>query len=237
VPATFGGVSAYDGWPVGVGRVVTDSTFQHFIDINLIGDPGTGVPAYAQQGFNASVTGQGNLAQFAQYWVNLVNWLAHPQVATTMLMAAVDHARQSATVRMSAGPGVAGHGEAVHGLGEIVTQIVDRHVPAALLRDVLQHAMPATHAQGVADWLASTRTGQPDVADAVDRALLHGFMGGAVLHALGLPREQSLAADVAAVAEHVVAAGLRGAAKALSTSRHRGIAQDLIALLAEKVPA
>ncbi len=237
VSATFGGVSAYDGWPVGVGRVVTDSTFHHFIDINLIGDPGVGVPAYAQQGFNASVTGQGYLAQFAQYWVNLVNWLAHPQVAAPMLMAAVDHARQSATVRMSAGPGVAGHGEAVHGLGEIVTQIIDRHVPTPLLRDVLQHVMPATHAQGVADWLASTRPGQPDVADAVDRVLLHGFMGGAVLHGLGLPQEQNLAADVAAVAQHVVEAGLRGAAKALSASRHHGIAQDLIALLAERVPA
>jgi hypothetical protein len=72
----------------------------------------------------------------------------------------------------------------VHGLGEIVTQLVDRHLPTPLLRDAVQHAMPTAHAQGVADWLASTRAGQPDAADAVDRVLLHGFMGGAVLHVL-----------------------------------------------------
>jgi hypothetical protein len=229
----FGGVSAYDGRPVSVGRIVTDSTFHHFVDINVTGDTGMNVPAYAVQGFNSSATGQSYLAQFAQYWINLVNWLLPATAAAPLLMAAVDHARTSVSVRMSAGPGVAAHGEAVHGLGEIVTQLVDRHLPAPLLRDAVQHAMPAAHAQGVADWLASTRAGQPDAADAVDRALLHGFMGGAVLHVLGLPKDQSLVADVAAVGPDVVHAGLRGAAKALTASRHQGIAQDLIALLDE----
>jgi hypothetical protein len=248
----FGGVSAYDGRPVGVGRIVTDSTFHHFVDINVIGDPGNTVPnpsptslnpdhgvvpVYARNGFNSSATGQGYLAQFAQYWLNLVNWLAPPTAAAPLLMAAVDHARTSASVRMTAGPGVAAHGEAVHGLGETVTHLIDRHLPAPLLRDVVHHAMPEAHAQGVADWLASARTSQPDVADAVDRVLLHGFMGGAVLHALGLSPGQSLTADVQTVARDVVHAGLRGAAKALTASKHSGIAGDLITLLAERVLA
>lgn len=246
-PVTFGGVSVYDGTPVGVGRIVTDSTFHHFVDINVIGDlasnaggdiivssqaPDNGIRA----GFTTS-NGQQFLAQFGQYWVNLVTWLANPVSAMPLLMAAVNQARQSVTVRMSAGTGVAEHGEAVHDLGEIVVQFIDRLIPAALLRDALQQAMPAAHAQGVADWLAGNPSGQPDVAAEVDRVLLHGFMGGAVLHGLGLPREQNLAADAEAVAHQVVHAGLKGAAKALAASGHNDVAQDLIALLAETVLA
>jgi hypothetical protein len=32
-------LSLYDGHKVGVGRVLTDSSFHHFLDLNLIGDP------------------------------------------------------------------------------------------------------------------------------------------------------------------------------------------------------
>src|SRR6516164_3303339 len=35
----FGVVCFYDGIPAGVGRVLTDSSFHHFVDINLTGDP------------------------------------------------------------------------------------------------------------------------------------------------------------------------------------------------------
>jgi hypothetical protein len=225
----FGGVSAYDGTPVNVGRIVTDSTFHHFVDINVIGDPGGAVPPYAVQGFRGSTTGQGYLAQFAAYWLNLVNWLANPKAAMLTLMAAVEHARQSVTIRKSAGAGVAEHGEALHDLGATVMQLLGRHLPMPMLRDALHHAMPASHAQGVATWLAKARTADPDRAVDVERVLLHGFMGGAVLHSLGLPREQDLAANGSA--EPVVRAGLTGAAKALTASRHRDIVEDLTALL------
>ena len=36
---SYGVIGAYDGRVAGVGRVVVDSTFHHFMDINLIGDP------------------------------------------------------------------------------------------------------------------------------------------------------------------------------------------------------
>ena len=238
---TFGGLSAYDGSPVGVGRIVTDSTFHHYVDINLTGDPGVAAvgngPAYAVQGFQASATGQGYLAQIAAYWLNLVNWLANPTTATALLMAAVERARQSVTVRESAGQGVAGHGEAVHDLGATVTQLVSRQVPVPMLRDALHHATPAGHAQAVADWLGDARAADPDRAADIDRVLLHGFMGGAVLHGLGLSREHSLTAAAPAAAEPVIRAGLAGAAKALAASRHRDSTRDLAALLTGKVPA
>ena len=32
-------LAAYDGHTVNVGRIVTDSSFHHFLDLNLLGDP------------------------------------------------------------------------------------------------------------------------------------------------------------------------------------------------------
>lgn len=37
MPHSFGLVSAYDGHPAGVGRITCDSTWHHFINVNLIG--------------------------------------------------------------------------------------------------------------------------------------------------------------------------------------------------------
>lgn len=41
-PKTFGVIGAYDGHAtdMGLGRVAVDSTWHHFFDLNLIGDPG-----------------------------------------------------------------------------------------------------------------------------------------------------------------------------------------------------
>src|SRR5258708_33314909 len=38
-PRSFGIVGAYDGHRANVGRIAVDSTWHHFFDINLIGDP------------------------------------------------------------------------------------------------------------------------------------------------------------------------------------------------------
>jgi hypothetical protein len=225
----FGAVSAYDGSPESVGRIVVQSTFHHFFDINILGDPATDVTdPQSKLGFTSSPY----LAQFEQYWVNLVTWLANPATAAALLLVAVDRARRSVSIRKAASPRVAAHGEAVNDLGELVTRLIDRHVPLPLLRDAVHHTMPATHAQRVATWLAEWREGEPEIAAAVDRVFMRGFMGGAVLHGLSYPREQQLAADVEATAPQVVQAGLRGAARALAASTHHNVAQPLIAILA-----
>ena len=119
----------------------------------------------------------------------------------------------------------AAHGSAVHDLGVVVTRLVDRHVPAPLLRDAVHHVMPVTHAQCVAKWLTETRDDQPELAAAVDHVLLNGFMGGATLHGLSYPREQHLAENVEVVTPQVARAGMRGAAKALAASRHHQAAE------------
>jgi hypothetical protein len=75
-PRSFGVVGAYDGQRVGIGRVVVDSTWHHFFDINLIGDPIA--PAPKTLGFKASASGQAVLAQIENYYRNIAFWIARP---------------------------------------------------------------------------------------------------------------------------------------------------------------
>jgi hypothetical protein len=72
----FGVIGAYDGHRVGVGRVAVDSTWHHFFDINLIGDPIAPFPK--TEGFNASTDGKAVLADIEAYYVNIGTWIARP---------------------------------------------------------------------------------------------------------------------------------------------------------------
>jgi hypothetical protein len=70
----FGVVCFYDGIPAGVGRVLTDSSFHHFVDINLTGDPlGRGGKT---AGFTISPQGQAILQGMTSYYQNTAFWLA-----------------------------------------------------------------------------------------------------------------------------------------------------------------
>jgi hypothetical protein len=78
-PKNRGIVCVYDGRQVGVGRIITGSTFHHYLDKNLWGDPGTA-------GTNAPPTGTDTgfrnspaiLNPIQQYYRNAVAWLARP---------------------------------------------------------------------------------------------------------------------------------------------------------------
>ncbi|MDE2048249.1 MAG: hypothetical protein KGJ44_07575 [Betaproteobacteria bacterium] len=69
----FAVVGAYDGFASGVGRVAVDSTWHHFFDINIVGDPVA--PPPKNQGFRASPAGQAALARIENYYVNIATWL------------------------------------------------------------------------------------------------------------------------------------------------------------------
>jgi hypothetical protein len=82
----FGVIGAYDGHKAGVGRVCVDSTWHHFFDINLIGDPAateidhTVVPPVElgfekRKGFTASSQGRAHLANIESYYLNIARWL------------------------------------------------------------------------------------------------------------------------------------------------------------------
>jgi len=67
----FGAIAAYDGWRAGVGRVVTDATWHHFINLNLVGNPASG-----SMGFLASAEGRAHLDTIREYFRNIAIWTA-----------------------------------------------------------------------------------------------------------------------------------------------------------------
>lgn len=69
-PKLFGAIAAYDGHLAAVGRVVTDSTWHHFININL---DGTGTALIGLQ--SAPGTDSDALTRLREYFVNLATWL------------------------------------------------------------------------------------------------------------------------------------------------------------------
>jgi hypothetical protein len=77
-----GVISVYDGRASGVGRIVTGSTFHHYLDKNLIGDPLT-VETYQTPGHGPTNSDTGlhmdALTAIGDYYVNVVTWLAKPQ--------------------------------------------------------------------------------------------------------------------------------------------------------------
>jgi hypothetical protein len=91
IPRSFGIIGAYDGRLTGrgTGRVVVDSTWHHFFDINLIGDPLA--PAPKNQGFLASGNGLVALDKIKRYYRNIGLWLAREAVQKTRFAYAVYH--------------------------------------------------------------------------------------------------------------------------------------------------
>lgn len=84
VPHSFGGITAYDGHRAGVGRVVTDATWHHFVNINLVGDIGEPVGSVKSLGFLASASGQAHLEEIKTYFRNLATWMARPENISCM---------------------------------------------------------------------------------------------------------------------------------------------------------
>ncbi len=81
----IGVISAYDGHNVNVGRIVADSTWHHWFDINLTGIAAAPSP-YA--GFDDTPAGQAALKQIDAYFLNCGVWLAPPSAQAAMRNAA-----------------------------------------------------------------------------------------------------------------------------------------------------
>ncbi|MCE7937444.1 hypothetical protein DCC79_03110 [bacterium] len=90
---SFGAISAYDGHRAGVGRVICDATWHHFVNVNLIGvvegggfdqfdflggDHHPGEHASKHDGFLSSPYGQGVLDQIKNYYTNIGVWISPP---------------------------------------------------------------------------------------------------------------------------------------------------------------
>ncbi len=77
VAQSFGAISAYDGHRAGVGRVVTDATWHHFVNVNLIGE--LGASGVKSMGFLASASGQAHFDSIKAYYRNIAVWIASPE--------------------------------------------------------------------------------------------------------------------------------------------------------------
>lgn len=79
----FGAIGTYDGYKTDVGRVVVDSTWHHWMDVNLIGrpanlldsDPGNAANPKTQ-GFLATPSGIASYKRIQNYFINVGLWLA-----------------------------------------------------------------------------------------------------------------------------------------------------------------
>jgi len=70
----FGAISVYDGHRAGVGRIVADATWHHFINVNLTGDSTASGDKLI--GFLASASGLDVYSQIKAYFLNIAQWIA-----------------------------------------------------------------------------------------------------------------------------------------------------------------
>lgn len=78
VAQSFGAICAYDGHRADVGRVVTDATWHHFVNVNLVGEAGT--DGTKGMGFLASAAGQAHFDNIKSYYRNIAVWIARPSL-------------------------------------------------------------------------------------------------------------------------------------------------------------
>jgi hypothetical protein len=94
-PSTFGAIGAYDGHRANVGRVVVDSTWHHWFDVNLTGRPASNLdsaPFDASNpktlGYLATAQGQAEFSRIQNYFRNVAMWLASPPKQSCMFFRA-----------------------------------------------------------------------------------------------------------------------------------------------------
>lgn len=98
---TFGSIAVYDGHHAAVGRVLTDSTWHHFFNINLKGNPASPDPL-ARVGFAGSLTEEGKRSYdlIKAYFRNIAVYLARSDQHARMQTRAVWFARFDSRVAM-----------------------------------------------------------------------------------------------------------------------------------------
>lgn len=90
-PKTFGGIAVYDGHKAEVGRVLVDSTWHHFFNMNLIGRNGALSPS--DEGFKYNAEGLAAYEEIKAYFRNIVIYLAPPGCQARMRFLAAYWAR------------------------------------------------------------------------------------------------------------------------------------------------
>ncbi|MGW0520155.1 hypothetical protein [Crossiella sp. NPDC003009] len=181
--SVYGVVSTYDGHAAGVGRIVADSTWHHYFNINLFGF--LSEPAVA--------------AKMGEYYANLALWLAPPrarqQARARMLWWLVNHP----VVQMAFGNPAADVGRTALGLLASVTNPATAHDLAWPLPTATD--LPAELALGgqlVSYWqeLNATTDTVPSPAELIDRGLRAATEEHAAKLRESLARTENLGASI-----------------------------------------
>ncbi|MDQ3505716.1 MAG: hypothetical protein M3446_08470 [Actinomycetota bacterium] len=115
-PRRFGLIGAYDGDPVGLGRVVVDSTWHHWFSMNILGFRDEAPHLYR---------GMQN------YYRNVALWLATPEQRASMLFAATWGAL------VGKHPGAFSHALTIWELGERVVDVIGRTAPQCIVSELV----------------------------------------------------------------------------------------------------
>ncbi len=93
---TFGAIGAYNGHLSNAGRVVVDSTWHHWFDVNLTGRPvgNLNAPPFNDtnpkaEGFEYNAQGKQALSRIQNYFRNVALWLASKQDQRCMFLRAI----------------------------------------------------------------------------------------------------------------------------------------------------
>jgi hypothetical protein len=178
-PKLFAAVAAYDGHRARVGRVATDATWHHFININLDGT-GSGLPGFTSGGADTDA-----FTRMRQYYVNLASWLMPRHVRRCLRYPLVIKELQRyplfEELDLPRPPELSG--PVVRRIGEQVVASMARHRPAfealALADDALEDAFGPEQA-------AKLRAQAGDMAGGLSVAdLSNAALGGLVVAMAG----------------------------------------------------
>ena len=137
VPRVFAMVGTYDGDPLGIGRVVVDSTWHHWFSLNLVGLRDLSPDVYAGM---------------QDYYINIALWLSTPEQRASMLFAA------TWDVLVASQPGAFDVALGIRGIGERVVDVIGRSAPQCIFDELVATTaeLPAARTTTPADdrwWL------------------------------------------------------------------------------------
>lgn len=175
----FGAVGIYDGRPAGIGRILVDSTFHHYTDINLIGDP-TAVPPKTV-GFQTP-SGQHVLDQMGQYYRNIVTWLAPPTAQMAVWHGMLSAALKSVAVREALPP--AAQARSVAGFGEGLVNRLRTRLPEPILWALATANLDPAVVGAIASGMPDPCGNQPEAGVPVRSTIANYLVGATALAVL-----------------------------------------------------
>ncbi len=217
---SYGVVGAYDGRVAGVGRVVVDSTFHHFMDINLVGDPVAPQGDPKQVGFR---TGQGGpiLAGIEAFFNNVAQWLSPPKLQIKIWVSVVYEALRNQIVREGA---LYDLPDRVQELGAAAVDSVRHQIRHGMLVDHLLSTLPRDAFAQLTTLPWGPVTGTAGCGSVDHSQLTHAAMGHALQAAVQTTklRDDGSSMDEREAEEYILAATIAGLASTSHDLTRRG---------------